>query len=243
MSSDSEPRPAAERRGPVPVSQKPGPAPDFARGFLFIVSGPSGAGKTTLSGAALKAFPDLKLSVSCTTRRPRGGEIEGVDYQFVDAARFDAMIDEDDLAEWAEVHGHRYGTPRSPLDRALAEGRDMLLDIDVQGAAQLRRLYPEAVAVFLMPPDRATLESRLRGRGTDSEATVRRRLDNACREIRCAADYDHVIVNRDRDEAIAEFEAIMREAHEIGKEAAPRHRGGMGDAGLRELLASFEPTA
>lgn len=225
--SSEEPRDGDGRRSP---------------GFLFIVSGPSGAGKTTLSSAALKAFPDLKLSVSCTTRQPRAGETDGVDYEFVDAARFDAMVDRGELAEWAEVHGHRYGTPRSPLDRAVAEGRDMLLDIDVQGAAQLRRLYPEAVAVFLMPPDRGTLESRLRGRGTDAEATVQRRLDNACREIRCAGDYDHVIVNRNRDEAIAEFEAIMRDAHELGKQAAPRRRGGMGDAALRDLLASFEAT-
>jgi len=222
MSSDSRPRVSAENRG-----------------LLFLVSGPSGAGKTTLSSAALKAFPDLKLSVSCTTRQPRGGETDGVDYEFVDAARFDAMVEGGDLAEWAEVHGHRYGTPRAPLDRAVAEGRDMLLDIDVQGAAQLRRLYPEAVAVFLMPPDRGTLESRLRGRGTDAEATVQRRLDNACREIRCAGDYDHVIVNRNRDEAIAEFQTIMRDAHELGREA-PRRRGGMSDDALREWLASFE---
>lgn len=209
-------------------------------GYLFIVSGPSGAGKTTLSGAALKAFPDMTLSVSCTTRPPRGGETDGVDYAFVDGARFDAMVDGGELAEWAEVHGHRYGTPRAPLDRALAEGRDMLLDIDVQGAAQMRRLYPGAVAVFLLPPDRGTLEARLRGRGTDSEATVKRRLENACREMRRASEYDHVIVNRNREEAIAEFEAIVRDAHSLGKAAAPRRRGDLSDAELADFLRSFE---
>jgi len=212
------------------------------RGHLFIVSGPSGAGKTTLSSAVLRAFPELKLSVSCTTRPPRGGETGGVDYSFVDAERFDAMVSRGELAEWAEVHGHRYGTPRAALDLALAEGRDMLLDIDVQGAAQLRRVYPGAVAVFLLPPDRGTLETRLRGRGTDSEATVKRRLDNACREIRRANEYDHVIVNCSREDAIAEFEAIVRDARELGK-AAPRRLGDAGEAGLTELLRSFEAPA
>jgi guanylate kinase len=210
------------------------------RGLLFIVSGPSGAGKTTLSDAALKAFPDLRMSLSSTTRQPRAGEVSGREYDFVSRERFDEMVARGELAEWAEVHGHCYGTPRAPLERALAEGRDMLLDVDVQGAAQLRRSCPEAIAVFLLPPDRSTLEMRLRGRGTDSEATVLRRLDNACREIAEAAGYDHVIVNRNRDAAIAEFEAIVREAHERGREAAPRHRADMTEAQLAAFLESFQ---
>lgn len=218
------------------------PVPIFCPGFLFIVSGPSGAGKTTLSGAALQAFPEMTMSVSCTTRPPRGGEVDGVEYCFVDRARFDAMVAGGELAEWAEVHGQRYGTPRGPLDRALAEGRDLLLDIDVQGAAQIRRLYPQAVAVFLLPPDRATLEARLRGRGTDSDEVVKRRLENACREIAHADGYDHVIVNRSREEAIAEFEAVVRDAHQHGA-AAPRRRSGLDDAGLAALLRSFGATA
>jgi guanylate kinase len=211
-----------------------------ARGNVFIVSGPSGAGKTTLSDAALKSFPGLRMSVSCTTREPRGGEVDGREYHFVGREAFDAMIEKGELAEWAEVHGHRYGTPRAPLESAIAEGRDVLLDVDVQGASQLRRSCPEAVAVFLLPPDRSTLEARLRGRGTDSVATVQRRLDNACREIAEAQGYDHVIVNRSRETAIAEFEAIVREAHELGGKAAPRHRAGMTERQLADFLASFQ---
>ena len=240
MSSDGR---DTGNRGQVRISPKSVPVPDFREGMLFVVSGPSGAGKTTLSAAALRVFPGLTLSVSCTTRPPRAGETSGVEYTFVGAAEFDAMVGRGELAEWAEVHGYCYGTPRAPIERAVAGGRDMLLDIDVQGAAQLRRLYPRAVAVFLLPPDRATLEARLRGRGTDSEATVARRLDSACREIARAAEYDHLIVNGNREEAAAEFEAIVRDAHRFGKEAMPRRRAGMDDGALASFLRSFEGRA
>lgn len=212
-------------------------------GILFIVSGPSGAGKTTISGAALRAFPDLIMSVSCTTRAPREGETNGVEYRFVDRASFDGMVANGELAEWAEVHGNCYGTPRAPIEKALAAGQDVLLDIDVQGAAQLRERYPDAVAVFLLPPDRGTMELRLRGRGTDSEATVRRRLENACREIARADEYDHVIVNRSREDAILEFEGIVRDAHNVGPEAMLRRRGGMNEEELKAFLATFQAPA
>lgn len=208
-------------------------------GLLFIVSGPSGAGKTMLSGAALRAFPGLVMSVSCTTRAPRPGEADGREYHFVDGKVFERMIAGGELAEWAEVHGNRYGTPKAPIDAALASGHDVLLDIDVQGAAQLRRSYPGAVAVFVLPPDRATMEARLRGRGTDAEAVVRRRLENAVREIARAVEYDHVIVNRGREEAVAEFEALVRDAHRLGRGAMPRRAGGMDEAGLSAFLRSF----
>lgn len=210
------------------------------QGILFIVSGPSGAGKTTLSDAALRTFDRLTMSVSCTTRAPRGGEKDGVDYHFVDAEAFDGMVRRGEMAEWAEVHGNRYGTPRAPIDRALAGGRDMLFDIDVQGAEQMRRSYPGAVAVFLLPPDRATMEARLRGRGTDGEDVVRRRLEGAVREIARAVEYDHVIVNRGRDEAIAEFQQLVRDAHRLGPGKMPRRRAGLDDAGLAAFLRSFE---
>jgi guanylate kinase len=222
------------------------------RGILFIVSGPSGAGKTTLSGAALATFDGLVPSVSCTTRSPREGERDGVDYRFVDAARFDEMVAQHELAEWAEVHGYRYGTPRAPIEKAVEEGGDVLLDIDVEGASQIKKTYPEAVSVFLLPPDRATLEARLRGRGTDSDATVRRRLENACREIARAPEYDYVVVNRAREEAIADFLAIVDQARVArDADAAAAHDGRrrdgrsaksplrMDDAALRELVRSF----
>lgn len=226
MSSDSA----------VPVAKK---VQVTASGSLFIVSGPSGAGKTTLSSAALRAFPELTLSMSCTTRSPRPGEVDGREYRFVDQARFEQMVASDELAEWAEVHGHRYGTPRAPLDAAIAAGRDMLLDIDVQGAAQVRANYPHSVSIFLLPPDRATLEARLRGRGTDDEATVMRRLENACREIEQAVGYDHVIVNRQREEAISEFESIVRDAHRFGGPEMPKRRAGMSEEALLAFLQSF----
>lgn len=215
-------------------------APASGQGILFIVSGPSGAGKTTLSDAALRAFGRLTMSVSCTTRAPRPGERDGVDYHFVDRHDFDAMVAHGDMAEWAQVHGNLYGTPRAPIDQALASGQDMLFDIDVQGAEQMRRSYPVAVAVFLLPPDRATMEARLRGRGTDGEEVVQRRLAGAVREIAHALEYDHVIVNHARDEAIAEFQQIVLDAHEFGPAAMPRHRAGLDEAGLAILLRSFE---
>jgi len=211
-------------------------------GLLFIVSGPSGAGKTTVASAALRAFPEMIMSVSATTRAPREGELDGIEYRFVDDQAFDAMVLRGELAEWAVVHGYRYGTPRAPIETAMAAGHDVLLDIDVQGAAQLRNTFPSAITVFLLPPDRATMEERLRGRGTDSEATVQRRLENACREIARAAEYHHVIVNRSRPQAIAEFEAIVRDAQRFGADI-PRRLGGMTEEELARLLRSFEEPA
>ncbi|HEY2775640.1 MAG TPA: guanylate kinase [Candidatus Binatia bacterium] len=216
---------------------------EAGRGLLFIVSGPSGAGKTTISGAALRAFPNLIMSVSATTRRPRAGERDGIEYLFVDKDRFASMIRRNELAEWAQVHGHHYGTPRAPIERALERGQDVLLDIDVQGASQLRALYPGAVTVFVLPPDRSTMESRLRSRGTELEAVVRRRLENACREIARAGEYHHVIINRSREEAIAEFEAILRDTHRLGAAAMPRHRAGMSEAALASFLGRFQVEA
>lgn len=186
---------------------------DFAferHGIIFIVSGPSGAGKSTLVHALLERVPDLTLSISCTTRAPRPGEQDGRDYHFVDAAEFARRRDAHGFAEWAEVHGALYGTPRRPLDDAVAAGTDMLLDIDVQGARHLKRIYREAaVAVMVFPPSWDELERRLRARRTEDDATVVRRLTRAREEAEALPEYDYWLVNRDVEQSIARLEAIV----------------------------------
>jgi guanylate kinase len=179
------------------------------KGCLFIVSGPSGAGKTSICTPALAKLENLTLSVSTTTRAPRAGETPGVDYRFVSDDDFDVMVARAEFAEWAEVHGFRYGTPKALVDQAREGGRDLLLDVDVQGAAQLKRAYPDAVSVFLLPPSKERLAERLRARKTDSEEVVLRRLRNACGEIAELAHYDYVIVNDVLDRAIESFFAIV----------------------------------
>src|SRR6266436_2193907 len=150
------------------------------RGIIFILSAPSGAGKTTISRAALKAIEGLEASISLTTRAPREGEVGGTDYHFVSEAEFKRRIEVGDLAEWAQVFDASYGTPRVPLDQAVAAGRDILLDIDIQGALQIRQKYPrDAVTIFVLPPSFAELAERLRGRGTEDEAAIARRLRRA----------------------------------------------------------------
>jgi guanylate kinase len=179
-------------------------------GIIFIVSGPSGAGKSTLVETLLARVPSLTLSISCTTRVPRPGEQHGREYLFVDATEFARRRDAQEFAEWAEVHGAFYGTRRAPLDDAVAGGRDMLLDIDVQGARQLKRLYREAaVAVMVLPPSWAELEQRLRARRTEDEATVVRRLARAREEARAVLDYDYWIVNADVEVSVVRLAAIV----------------------------------
>jgi len=179
-------------------------------GCLFIVSGPSGAGKTSIAAPVLAALDRISMSVSLTTRMPRTGEVDGVDYHFITEDDFDRRAAAGEFAEWARVHGFRYGTSKIAIDRAITDGRDLLLDIDVQGAEQLKRAYPDAVSVFLLPPSRAHLEARLRGRGTDDERTVGRRLEAACREIAALVSYDYVIVNAYLPAAVEQFLTIVR---------------------------------
>ncbi len=200
------------------------------RGLLVVVSAPSGGGKTTLVRAVLAADSALQLSVSYTTRPPRPGERSGRDYVFVDDAEFERLRRAGRFAEWAEVFDHRYGTPRAPLDAALAEGRTVLLDVDIQGARSIKRVYGEdAVGVFVVPPSFAALAERLRARGTDSEAQIRRRLERAREEVGAAAEpgvYDYAITNRERDTAAAELAAvIVAERCRIGRRAVsvPEH--------------------
>jgi guanylate kinase len=183
----------------------------FARrkGNLFIVSAPSGAGKTTLCRAVLEHFGDIYYSVSHTTRPPRGQEQEGVDYFFIPKADFLRGIEEGCWAEWAEVHDNFYGTSRDMLEKRLAEGRDVLLDIDVQGMAQIVRKYPDSVTFFIMPPSLSALRTRMESRGTDTEAVIEKRLRNAENEIAAKDRYRHVIVNDQLQAAVSEMIALV----------------------------------
>ncbi len=179
------------------------------RGTLFVVSAPSGAGKTTLCREARLCIPDLAYSVSATTRAPRAGEVNGVDFRFVSEREFRAMLERGELAEWAIVHGNMYGTPARPLEAALADGKDVLLDIDTQGAAQLRARYPDAVLIFILAPSVKELEQRLRERRSDMDADIERRLVRAREEIALWRQYDYLIVNRDVKEAMEQLESII----------------------------------
>lgn len=178
-------------------------------GIVFIVSAPSGAGKTTLTREVLSVYPEMSLSVSCTTRRPREGETPGEDYHFVSEKRFRQMLSAGDFAEWAEVHGSLYGTPRRVLERQLGRGRDVLLDIDVQGARQIKRHFLSAVAIFVLPPSLDELRRRLSARGTDARKTIQQRWRNARHEIQEIRGYDYFIVNRDVDDAVTRLAAII----------------------------------
>lgn len=178
-------------------------------GILFIVSAPSGAGKTTLSTGALQRLTDIDVSVSCTTRSPRAGEIPGQHYAFLSRDEFERRRSGGAFAEWAEVHGFLYGTPKDPIDRALGEGRDMLLDIDVQGSRQMKERYPQAVGVFVLPPSEAELERRLRGRGTDAPEVIARRLERAKAEMAEYVHYDYWIVNQEVAASIDQLVSIV----------------------------------
>jgi guanylate kinase len=180
------------------------------RGTLFVVSAPSGAGKTTLCREMRQRLHDLAYSVSVTTRTPRPGEIDGTDFRFVSAAQFRAMLDRGELAEWATVHANLYGTPAAPLEAALRDGQDVLLDIDTQGAAQLRARYPEAVLIFIVAPSMAELEQRLHERRSDRASEIARRLERARTEVTLWRRYDYLIVNRDLKEAMEQLASIIQ---------------------------------
>lgn len=180
------------------------------RGVMLVLSSPSGAGKTTLSRLLLERDQTIELSVSVTTRKPRPGEIDGRDYHFIDAASFDAMVGRGELLEWAEVFGNRYGTPRVPVARALAAGRDVLFDIDWQGTQQLRENgRDDLVSVFVLPPSIRDLEARLRTRAQDAEDVIRGRMAKASGEMSHWAEYDYVVVNRDVFRAYEDIRAIL----------------------------------
>jgi len=181
------------------------------RGIIFILSAPSGAGKTTISRAALQAIAGLEASVSLTTRPPREGEINGSDYCFVTDDEFRRRLEAGELAESARVFDASYGTPCAPLEHAIASGGDILLDIDIQGARQIRARFPDdAVTIFVLPPSFEELEGRLRRRGTEDEAAIARRLKRAHAEARAYPEYDYVIVNADIGDSIARLETVVQ---------------------------------
>jgi guanylate kinase len=174
-----------------------------------VLAGPSGVGKGAIVARLLAALPDLELSISATTRRPRPREDEGRHYYFVDRADFDRMIDAGGFLEWADIFGERYGTPREPVERALAEGRDVLVEIDVQGARQVKAADPSAYMVFITPPSLAELERRLRTRGTETDQQVRRRLAKASDELAAEPEFDVTVVNDDLERAAREVIEIV----------------------------------
>ena len=181
------------------------------RGLMFVLSSPSGAGKTTLSRMLMQRISGLQMSVSATTRPMRPGEAEGKDYYFVDQKRFEQMVANGDLLEWAPVFGNRYGTPRVPVEAALSAGRDVLFDIDWQGTQQLReKAGADVVSVFILPPSAADLERRLHTRAQDSDEVIRGRMDRASHELSHWAEYDYIVVNQNVDEAFTEVQSILK---------------------------------
>jgi len=178
-------------------------------GILFIVSGPSGAGKSTLCKDLIKLLPNLKFSVSCTTRPPRKNEIPDQDYHFISPEAFEAMIRRGDFAEWAEIYGHRYGTLRSSIEQALKNGNDLIFDIDHQGAQQLKKNYPEAITIFLLPPSIDALKQRLKQRETDSFEIIQTRIKQASQEVKQAKDYTYIVINDIYVQALQALHSIV----------------------------------
>ncbi|HSB08862.1 MAG TPA: guanylate kinase [Blastocatellia bacterium] len=189
------------------------------RGNLIVVSAPSGAGKSSLAQRVLKRVDDLRFSISYTTRELRGAEQHGVDYYFVSEEEFRAMDERGEFLEFAEVHGNLYGTRAQPIEELLSQGLDVILDIDVQGAAQVRRRVPEAVSVFILPPSREVLEARLRARALNEPSDIERRMRNAAIEVQLYDQFDFVVVNDDLDRALAHLEAII-----IGERGRPERQ-------------------
>jgi guanylate kinase len=179
-------------------------------GLLFVITAPSGAGKTSLIDALLKEDARLKLSISYTTRAPREGEASGREYHFVDERAFEAMLEAGEFLESAEVHGYRYATSERVVRELLAGGDDLVLEIDWQGASQVRRLIPECIGIFILPPSVAELERRMRARGKDSDAVIARRMASAREELAHAPEFEYAIINKDFDEALQDLVGVVR---------------------------------
>lgn len=178
-------------------------------GLLIVISGPSGAGKGTLCKMLREAMPELEYSVSVTTRAPRIGEVEGVNYYYVDKATFERMIENDELLEWAKVYDNYYGTPKKKVLEHIKQGKDIILEIDIQGAMNIKKQYPQGVFIFIVPPSIKELEERITKRGTDSAETIRKRLSCASEELSYVSEYDYVIVNDTLENAIEKLKAVI----------------------------------
>lgn len=176
---------------------------------LFVISGPSGAGKGTLVSLVRERRHDLDLTVSATTRKPREGEIDGVSYHFISEEEFTRRVEAGEFLEWAHVHGHRYGTLKSEVDERMARGHSVILEIDIQGGMNVRKVYPDAVLLFIIPPSAEELERRLRGRGSEREEDIALRLENAKREMAMKDSYDTIIINDSLDVAVGALEAAI----------------------------------
>jgi guanylate kinase len=200
-----------------------------AKGLLIVVTGPSAVGKGTICHALRQVTPDLHFSVSCTTRKPRVGEVHGRDYFFVTEEEFQRKIEQGELLEWAQVYGNWYGTPRQYVEEIVASGQDIILDIDMVGARRVRQYYPDSVFIFVIPPSMEALSQRIRGRGTESEEAVRLRLEQAPRWIEEGLEYDYVIVNDDLQKAVRTLQSIIE-----AEKCRTSRRGG---ALIRRLLA------
>ncbi len=179
------------------------------KGIIFVISSPSGGGKTTICRKILSDSPDLAYSISVTNRHPRSGEKEGKDYFFISDKEFARRIEKGEFSEWAEVHGHCYGTPRSFLENSLSSGRDIILDIDVQGALRIKKEYREACLIFILPPSLKPLATRLKARGTDDKKEIEKRLARAKEELTFLKDYDYAVVNRSLSRAVEEVKSII----------------------------------
>lgn len=208
---------------------------DTQPGLMFIVSGPSGAGKSTVLARVLGALGDLHFSISATTREPRGGEVNGTDYYFVSHPQFEEMIRCDDLLEWAQVHGNYYGTPAEYVREHLRQGHDVVLDLDVQGARQVRERFPKATFIFLAPPSMEELSRRLHGRHTETEERIQRRLANARAELAAIHEYDYLVVNEHVSGAALRLQSI------IEAERSRVHRVLWRWPQLEEVIQSVDP--
>ncbi len=212
------------------------PSSTASSGTLFIVAAPSGAGKSSLVNALLAREPGIRLSISCTTRAPRPGEQHGREYFFLSEAEFVQRRDAGEFLEWAQVHGNYYGTSRAMVEEQTRSGNDVLLEIDWQGAQQVRRQFPDAVGIFILPPSIAELEQRLRKRGQDSEEVIARRVKAAGGEIAHAAEFDYVMINENFETALSQLAAIAQAARCRVRQQAARHARLFADFGIQPSL-------